>query len=1095
LKKKLSLILLITIISFFSVSSEVLGEGNVSDWSSYSTGSYKSVGGVPDFGKYSFQGYRVTIFEKNGKSATPTRAKKKDGVTEVDSIDFVMYDSMGDKGDMTVYYTTAKKRSKVDYLFNSSTESNIFNSTIVIKKLVDSSYAKNGLNIKGKRFPWLIGTAWETDHANNTNLTLKAWIENGTKTENKKTKFKDKTLILDETSFKEIVQSGGFVVPDGSVNSYYIIMEPLLLVTYKNKGYLGTAYELAKAILEDPKPNTEGRDNLSRYLKLLLPRAVYLSEKQSEDTSENGNYFIKDGNSKSFWRVEADVAKSKRYKADEIMSNYGLGIGAFWLAEIIPRNECSYNDPNDFKLNAGKGADVTKNGVKIPYCCTQFSDPNLIQDHPECGICTDSIKITILDEKEGQVITQPSNNIGVNRVNDASKRCSMAGNSNDSGDYSLTSDYHIENYFEKNIEDNMCLPITSASDTNAGDVIKINLYKNICYLKCIEEDNFDIPKNPIVTTERSHFVWPTSPSTNILFGNRYPLTGTGTTTCRIVVNTINLGKESNQNAALEECANQLENHFNSINTFDPEIHLEQTYQKSDGSKVTNDLGKLQKYNQNSICKVGTPNNINANLSCDGKSLKNELKGKITRYSLPKDRISEIRNFRFIITKTMGFKLGSELNAYINKLRIKPESSFEKNSVIVGYGNIPINVFSDTKSMSYNSTASTVGLLNLNVKKISKHFDAKNIDNMICDIEYNAHSSGSSDDQTYNYLCKATDGIANLIKDISSCKKNGLTDSQCVKEKCSQATCSLSTGHSDVSISNQDWDNIFNFYKSDPENSYSDYEAARLTQDYFDNSDICNQVPPTRYYCPESSSCKPNYDITSCVKSLVMDINGDSKSDSNDIEKLKRFVNGTESPSNDIQKKAADINGDGVIDNRDLQLFYKYYYDEKYQSTNLIEVANNKCKIIEKCDCNDKLDKFIIVRSIDLNNPFPSITGLGRLPGKNWISFDSNGNQTYVDDYIKNNRGVSTTEVYKETPLYTFNLNASTISKIKEYNNAYVNILGRKRNFEDYDLDCDNGERCISNFIHNFGDKYGYNITASKCNSALKNDFDLCTKID
>lgn len=86
---------------------------------------------------------------------------------------------------------------------------------------------------------------------------------------------------------------------------------------------------------------------------------------------------------------------------------------------------------------------------------------------------------------------------------------------------------------------------------------------------------------------------------------------------------------------------------------------------------------------------------------------------------------------------------------------------------------------------------------------------------------------------------------------------------------------------------------------------------------------------------------------------------------------------------------------------------------------------------------------VIYRVIDLNDPFPN-----RNPGDNW-----SGNESY----ITNNRGVSSDDVYGLEPLYTIELDPSSIKNIRN-DNKDVDY----GSFED--LSCTNGEDCESGYL-------------------------------
>lgn len=152
------------------------------------------------------------------------------------------------------------------------------------------------------------------------------------------------------------------------------------------------------------------------------------------------------------------------------------------------------------------------------------------------------------------------------------------------------------------------------------------------------------------------------------------------------------------------------------------------------------------------------------------------------------------------------------------------------------------------------------------------------------------------------------------------------------------------------------------------------------------------------------------------------------------------------------------------------------YEQRGNGNNLSEAQ----QICSK-QCNDGGGKGgnIIYRTISLENPFPSMngdktvsqTGLstgmfndtikGRYPGTNWNSV------TLVYNKIRNNRGYDGSAIYNEaTPLYTINLDAVAIKKIREYNKKQID--NGKGGYTDFELTCTDGAYCISKFLHNSG---------------------------
>lgn len=190
--------------------------------------------------------------------------------------------------------------------------------------------------------------------------------------------------------------------------------------------------------------------------------------------------------------------------------------------------------------------------------------------------------------------------------------------------------------------------------------------------------------------------------------------------------------------------------------------------------------------------------------------------------------------------------------------------------------------------------------------------------------------------------------------------------------------------------------------------------------------------------------------------------------------------------NDISGKKTDKNYDNgqpmatTPINADPDLSHTYYADFKnILSTSFSNILKNKGVTVNttlswNCpykikgrntknstcseDCGNPDISFnipnlrIVYRPISLSNPFPGYSGTGRKTGYNWTSDD-------VEQYILNNRGVSSEKVYTEKePLYVIELDSTKIKQIREYND--------KNSYDDFTLSCTEGEgtECLSNFL-------------------------------
>ena len=168
-----------------------------------------------------------------------------------------------------------------------------------------------------------------------------------------------------------------------------------------------------------------------------------------------------------------------------------------------------------------------------------------------------------------------------------------------------------------------------------------------------------------------------------------------------------------------------------------------------------------------------------------------------------------------------------------------------------------------------------------------------------------------------------------------------------------------------------------------------------------------------------------------------------------------------------------------------------YSDNKYNIDRDLNIISCPYKIVERniknhCKptasnnyCGDPDNSFpmpkikMVYRPINLNYPFPGQDGKGRTPGLNW-------NIEAINQYITNNRGVTTEEVYKKEPLYVIKLDAKKIREIREYN--------KENKYDDFTLSCTlgKGTECISEFLreHNL-------IESGTCKDITSDNFYSC----
>ena len=113
--------------------------------------------------------------------------------------------------------------------------------------------------------------------------------------------------------------------------------------------------------------------------------------------------------------------------------------------------------------------------------------------------------------------------------------------------------------------------------------------------------------------------------------------------------------------------------------------------------------------------------------------------------------------------------------------------------------------------------------------------------------------------------------------------------------------------------------------------------------------------------------------------------------------------------------------------------------------------------------------------------------VGRYPGTNWN--DQKLVQNHILTVKRTSGTVDGSDIYNTEPLYRFELNTTTINKIREYNKQRVENGG----YADFTLECriNNAKACVSeNFVHN-QDLSG--IVGGVCmNSTSKNDFYKCS---
>ncbi len=126
--------------------------------------------------------------------------------------------------------------------------------------------------------------------------------------------------------------------------------------------------------------------------------------------------------------------------------------------------------------------------------------------------------------------------------------------------------------------------------------------------------------------------------------------------------------------------------------------------------------------------------------------------------------------------------------------------------------------------------------------------------------------------------------------------------------------------------------------------------------------------------------------------------------------------------------------------------------------------------------NPNVPTNLVYRPIDLSNPFPGSSGVGRNSGANW-------SEENVKKYITDRQ-----DVYEKKPLYSVTLTPSVIKQIRQYND--------KNDYADFNTFlCDeNGEHCYSTFLRSENFSNIVDQSRSMCyniNNTTSEQFDKC----
>lgn len=312
-----------------------------------------------------------------------------------------------------------------------------------------------------------------------------------------------------------------------------LVVEPVTLLQWGGKSYWGSAYELVKYQYDIAQCTGSTCSNAAGVGRRIMAAAVHLSTNDPIDPYG----FITDVNGSGIlWRLSdsyVEIGKRKTSSgiiyecfknvdncnnntaAKYVKSNYGYGIGAFWIKDSGLAKSCDININNntgdDKKYNWtywDDSCDVDGDGIKEGCwkkqkggCCDQVElTDEILNKYPECASCKPSNKTyingkdvsnldAIICDNNDKKIT---NYRGTGSLNETTPKYCLANNN------LLVGTINGKRYGCE-ITDSLLLP------KEYGDNLKIGQY----------------------------FVWPTSKTLQSLgnFDMRYPVTRTSNVTC------------------------------------------------------------------------------------------------------------------------------------------------------------------------------------------------------------------------------------------------------------------------------------------------------------------------------------------------------------------------------------------------------------------------------------------------------------------------------------------------------------------------------------------------------------------------------------
>lgn len=188
-----------------------------------------------------------------------------------------------------------------------------------------------------------------------------------------------------------------------------------------------------------------------------------------------------------------------------------------------------------------------------------------------------------------------------------------------------------------------------------------------------------------------------------------------------------------------------------------------------------------------------------------------------------------------------------------------------------------------------------------------------------------------------------------------------------------------------------------------------------------------------------------------------DVNLDGKVDIEDFNLLNQYIfeSVKDIDSNNLSLKNADIDDNGRVNIYDLIRFRDYMISSEF-NFNKIDTTENDT-IDFKIDSKSYNDSFCTAYTSKNTN-------------------DSSIINNTVDKYITKKENSNS----KKEPLYSFTLTADNIKKIRKYN--------KDKKYDDFNLNCENGYKCVSSFVKQVFSDTSYALKSSgKCKNSSIND--------